>query len=126
MRIIFSILLLSTFCFAANEKTKIIEQNKIEKAHEPQILELTKNIEVIADKKELKTSDQDALFLALKSICDLEPLDPSRDGAELLVESYAKNKKMYQDALKKFNAADQKTLKEIFKILEDLNKVGHA
>lgn len=111
---------------AAEEKNEIIEKNKIEKANEPKILELNKNIEVIADKKELTANDQESLVLALKSICELEPIDPSRDGAQTLTESYAKNKKAYQTALKKFNKADQKTLKEIFKILEDLHKEGNG
>lgn len=128
MRILFSILvvLFISSWSLADEKSAIEQKHTEELANQPTIDQLTREISVIAEKKSLKSSDKPALIQALKNVIALEEIDSSRDGTFLLSDSYIKNKKMYHSVLKEFSRDEQKTLKEIFKILERPESEGNG
>lgn len=68
--------------------------------------------------KKLEPAHKSRLHQALKYAVTLEKIDNSRIAPLSLSDSYTNNKTMYQEALKGFSKADQKILKELYKILE--------
>lgn len=73
-----------------------------------------------------KTLNPDLAEKQLKNVLILEESDPSRSCLYIIMNSYLKNKDIYKKAIERFNRKDQKTLKELMKLIEDFDRNGNG
>lgn len=111
------------FCFTLMLSTPTWAQVKFTQADYDLMY---KQVQTFSIKTKLTKADLPEVIVNLKKVIIMDDGDESSSASGIISNSYLNNKSLYKQALKSFNKADQKTLKEIFDFIEYLNKNGNG
>ena len=83
--------------------------------------------QALADEKLTEKNDLERVKKALLDLIVMDEFDPSRTGAAILADSYGKHTELYKKAAQQIETKDnKKTLKEIIKVMKNLNENGNG